>query len=1204
MVNSQFKFNLKSIIVSGSSSKVISPNSLDLTNYLISHHLHNSLFGYYKDKSNYSGHSRLNRRKTVKDIEGVYIISFNVLNKDKKELVYNYIYYNDDLYLTLIVYFLLRSYFIRKDSFNEWGLYLVLLDNIFLEYNNVDYYIDLLSKNSGVNIKWNYPAQNNYLKGIMDLKYRLDIKNLVQFSSKLLYVGDYEKISNLLDYSYNKNYYEYVKIIYDNICPTKFTDHKVYNNIDSHLTNPFSKQIFVVQDKEALLNSVREKGFDVGEGPKPWRGQINSINSFLNYFDTDYRKSLYYHYNYHYNKGNIDKNLPLLGKKHFSFRNIHQNIGNVRWFSTTNKKLDRQNLFEDSFRIIEDELDSNRNLNKVDLQYRIEEILFNQESIYSDNNFYKKLNFTDEAFMLLKTKRSELISLMSNDDVYTSKSNTHSTEYIPWVKKLLNVIGSKSISDLLISYFMQILTKETVKIDDIDTSGIPTITAYDEFGGKIVSKYIYIKYLEYKNIHKLEDLSLSQFKKINDFSEMFEDNFNARVGGFFVWNLVTVGLIYQELDSNPLEPKQSVFYLRIQSKIRSVFIKNNYKVFHLPMRLPMICKPKDYVYSQDFRKNILGGYLLNDLYYTDHIFKEKIGYGKTTVLHENNLIVDLINGLAKTPYKININTLEFINKFGIDKKMVIDPSGKEIKSFIDNPYKKMNKRDAKKYRSLLSKIIMEKNILSIAQVYSKVDKIYFPVRLDQRTRIYCETDYFDYQKTDLAKGLINFADPGYIFKYNTNVIKYFKAYGANMYGDGLDKKSLNYRVKWVDDHSSKLLDFENNNIVNNAENKTCFVSFCFEYKRFIKFMEDKNLVRFCTYLPIQLDASCNCYQHLALLTKEGSLLSKLNLTESTHDDTPSDFYSYIVDKIDQYIHAQIEILSKLKDKNEKQIMLLDSFRLLSEVKFDRSIVKHTIMTKSYNAGIPKQVDLILTNLDQHYEGKQQYYTYKQNNIKIKRSDIVNFVLALKEVIQFESPRIKELSKYLDGIVSICIKLSIPIPWKLPSGAEINESYYAEEKYTIPAFSFVKSKYTFTKFLKNKYSLSKIKRATMPNLIHSLDATSIALLYEDFKKVGSLYTIHDCFAVTANNVPKLISILKLVYIKLYSDSGYLKQFDEWVRLSISNTSGEKIFNPNDKYINIPKKDGYIKTPFPDVNQVLNIDSNNRISSLTKSSYIII
>jgi DNA-directed RNA polymerase len=90
---------------------------------------------------------------------------------------------------------------------------------------------------------------------------------------------------------------------------------------------------------------------------------------------------------------------------------------------------------------------------------------------------------------------------------------------------------------------------------------------------------------------------------------------------------------------------------------------------------------------------------------------------------------------------------------------------------------------------------MERNVLSIAETFSKVEYIYFPVRLDFRTRIYCVTDFFDYQKSDLAKGLISFGKPGHITKFDSEAIKYFKAYGANMFGYNMDKKSLNYRVK-------------------------------------------------------------------------------------------------------------------------------------------------------------------------------------------------------------------------------------------------------------------------------------------------------------------------------------------------------------------------------------------------------------------------
>lgn len=63
---------------------------------------------------------------------------------------------------------------------------------------------------------------------------------------------------------------------------------------------------------------------------------------------------------------------------------------------------------------------------------------------------------------------------------------------------------------------------------------------------------------------------------------------------------------------------------------------------------------------------------------------------------------------------------------------------------------------------------------------------------------------------------------------------------------------------------------------------------------------------------------------------------------------------------------------------------------------------------------------------------------------------------------------------------------------------------------------------------------------MPNVIHSLDACSIALLYNIFSKEtnNNIYTIHDCFGVTAEKVTTLMSILKGVYIKIYSDEAYL------------------------------------------------------------------
>src|SRR5947207_9633697 len=96
--------------------ETVALNQLDVNNCLFTPELLAVLLRSYKDKSNYFKHSSNNHRKMYKDIEGVYLIVFRILNKEEKSLVYNYIYYNDLFYLTLIVYFLTRNFFIAENN--------------------------------------------------------------------------------------------------------------------------------------------------------------------------------------------------------------------------------------------------------------------------------------------------------------------------------------------------------------------------------------------------------------------------------------------------------------------------------------------------------------------------------------------------------------------------------------------------------------------------------------------------------------------------------------------------------------------------------------------------------------------------------------------------------------------------------------------------------------------------------------------------------------------------------------------------------------------------------------------------------------------------------------------------------------------------------------------------------------------------------
>lgn len=264
-------------------------------------------------------------------------------------------------------------------------------------------------------------------------------------------------------------------------------------------------------------------------------------------------------------------------------------------------------------------------------------------------------------------------------------------------------------------------------------------------------------------------------------------------------------------------------------------------------------------------------------------------------------------------------------------------------------------------RSKLSVIQLQNYILNIAEVYKSVPHIYFPVRLDQRTRLYCVTDFFNYQSSDLAKSLLCFANCGTIYKYDVEGIKYFKAYGAMLFDGDLAKKSINHRVQWIDKNRDYIVNFENNDIIDKADQdtKACFVSFCFEYKRFIEFMKNLEQVEFKTNLPIQLDASCNGYQHLTLLTKQKALFDKLNISPSTKDDDPQDFYAYMLIKMNEHLTARLDGSAEL-DPSEKE-----SYLRLMNIGLTRKNVKKCVMTKSYNATSPKMAAYIIELMYPH-----------------------------------------------------------------------------------------------------------------------------------------------------------------------------------------------------------------------------------------------
>ena len=286
------------------------------------------------------------------------------------------------------------------------------------------------------------------------------------------------------------------------------------------------------------------------------------------------------------------------------------------------------------------------------------------------------------------------------------------------------------------------------------------ITYFSRLGKGLLDAYIsslYSKYIKSVGKHSYK-MRLSEWKKHNQklFRGMETSSIYTGIGGLFTGILGSGKINILEMlvisDEDYERRTDQVAIIVFENTFRKMLITNT-KVSTVPTHLPMVVLPIPYKLINGVIK--VGGYLNNDIKFFLDLFIDKVGYDHPTELHKNNLFIDLINGVSSVPYKINNEVLQYIIINGISKYIVLDYQDEELKQYNLYPYNKdIPKNISKDIKAKLSKIQLEQYIIDIAIAYSNVPKFYFPVRLDQRTRFYCASDFSNYQSYELTKGLL------------------------------------------------------------------------------------------------------------------------------------------------------------------------------------------------------------------------------------------------------------------------------------------------------------------------------------------------------------------------------------------------------------------------------------------------------------------
>lgn len=283
---------------------------IDLEYYLIDDNLHNSLNNGYLVKSDIT---------MKKNMKGVYLVVLRHLNKTGNILIYKYLYYPN------IFRYCLMSYF-----YNIYESCIKNYDNIFIISSEFkDYNFDSNINNDFSSLKEFYHKTNKV--GL----YKHLVSNIL-----IPITLDIDNISSLTDYSVKKDFYNVIlqmlkpsvkdltryKIIFDKLKIS--LDDRVVDNY-----NLLERFVFIVEDLDNFKSKLKEKNYVVNGGPQPWRAQSDSLMNKISIIDNHFRDSLDRHNKYHSFNGNIEPS-QLIPVSRFSYRNIHQNLGNVRYYTT------------------------------------------------------------------------------------------------------------------------------------------------------------------------------------------------------------------------------------------------------------------------------------------------------------------------------------------------------------------------------------------------------------------------------------------------------------------------------------------------------------------------------------------------------------------------------------------------------------------------------------------------------------------------------------------------------------------------------------------------------------------------------------------------------------------------------------------------------------------------------------------------------
>ena len=541
------------------------------------------------------------------------------------------------------------------------------------------------------------------------------------------------------------------------------------------------------------------------------------------------------------------------------------------------------------------------------------------------------------------------------------------------------------------------------------------------------------------------------------------------------------------------------------------------KVYSKPLRKPIQSFPVP------FDNNLIGGYafdVLNNYSALKHRNKKQLEVIQTK--GDMEMVKNTLNKIQSIPYEINKEVFDVAwSLYTNDKPVaglppqVMDAPDKLSKDATEEERLTHIKRASqiREYNnSVIGKRFNVARTLMVAQECSDFDHFYFPCYLDFRGRTYYHGDYLNPQGTDLSKALLAFKS-GKVIEEDF----FYFVHGANCFGK--DKLSYLDRYKFIESYKDSILSIAKDPIKHldlwkDADSPFEFLAFCFDCAKYLA--DPKNHL---SKLRIASDASASGLQILSLLLRDKEGCTRTNVLEGDAEK-PSDVYLECAAILQ-------ELLKKDAQSGLQPVSAHAKYWQTMFTKGDiRSLVKRILMTSVYSLssyGLRGYVnEWILDTRGIISEDMFDHDSYLTKRVTEAVKDTVKGASIGMEYIKSAAKKLAKEEQDLEIT--------------LPNGFVLMSSYRKFNDKKIKLRTQKGTVYINYKDAGDKVQKGKSVNASVPNYIHSLDAS----------------ILHNVVQKISNAIP-----FSLVHDSVYYRAGDADTFYEQIRQSVSSLFQEDL-----------------------------------------------